>query len=301
MQVPPDKNPVAAKDEPSRTAKALARRIADPLFLDLLFHDLRSPLNVISGYASMLDQVFGDRVQSREFASEIQSGAARQSALIERVLILTRLAAGRSSPANQSFSCSDLEICLRQRIGAGATGQAVKLDFAGELGGLTFRGDTQLIAEAVGCAHAYARGTGRADLSCRYSDEPAQALQFEIRSDAGSGQPTLEWHFADLWAVALGGSFETRTDNGGTVFRLTLPVQASPSPTVPRDLSLAALPTALRHALDEAAARCDADALTALLGQVAETDPSLAGHLEKLIDQFAFAEIGQLTSHNRRS
>ncbi|HKF78565.1 MAG TPA: HAMP domain-containing sensor histidine kinase [Candidatus Dormibacteraeota bacterium] len=79
---------------------------AKSLFLNMAAHELRTPLSVVRGYASMLhDGTLGDLPgQSREAVTALQSKADELARLVEGLLMASRLEAGRAQPRRQEVN-----------------------------------------------------------------------------------------------------------------------------------------------------------------------------------------------------
>ncbi|WP_158279854.1 PAS domain-containing sensor histidine kinase [Coraliomargarita sinensis] len=123
-----DASPQMEREANLRTAKeeAEAADRAKTDFLGMVSHDLRTPLNPILGFTSLLEQ--GDlSEEQREYVQAIQSGAERQLNLIDKLLEFTRLERGSISADHRSFA--PILICqqLLREIDQLNTGNQLKL------------------------------------------------------------------------------------------------------------------------------------------------------------------------------
>ena len=64
-------------------------------------HDLRAPLRALSGFSDALVEDYGDRLDEtgRGYAGSIMAASERMAALIDDLLLLSRVSAGRHEPA----------------------------------------------------------------------------------------------------------------------------------------------------------------------------------------------------------
>ena len=90
-----------AEELRERYEKELARSNADlGQFATIAAHDLKSPLQVISGFAGLLEQTHGDVLDEKgaEFLAFILKGATRMNVLIDDLLAYARVGADRRPP-----------------------------------------------------------------------------------------------------------------------------------------------------------------------------------------------------------
>lgn len=93
----------------NESLQELAREKAE--FLAIAAHDLRSPLTVITGYASILEMDSGGPQAARQIATDIGSAAMRMERIIEHFLDAQAAQAGHHTP---SFEPLDLGATLRK-------------------------------------------------------------------------------------------------------------------------------------------------------------------------------------------
>ena len=90
-----------AEELRERFEKELARSNADlALFATVAAHDLKSPLQVISGFGALLEQTHGEVLDDRgkEFLAFILKSATRMNVLIDDLLAYAKVGADRRSP-----------------------------------------------------------------------------------------------------------------------------------------------------------------------------------------------------------
>jgi K+-sensing histidine kinase KdpD/ActR/RegA family two-component response regulator len=80
----------------ARTEAEAANRSKDD-FLSIVSHELRTPLSAVLGWASMLRNQMLDANRSRRAIESIYTNATRQAHLIDELLDVSRIAAGRAS------------------------------------------------------------------------------------------------------------------------------------------------------------------------------------------------------------
>ena len=80
-------------------------------------HDLRSPLRGISGFADILVEDYGDRLDEtgREYATRVQAGCARMATLMDDLLALSRVAQAKMNLQDVDLSAEVTTICSQLR------------------------------------------------------------------------------------------------------------------------------------------------------------------------------------------
>ncbi|MDI9498676.1 MAG: ATP-binding protein [Bacillota bacterium] len=141
-------------------------------FIDHAAHELRTPLAVISGYGDLLDRWGKSEPAVRDEAiAAIRSEAGRMSSLVDRLLQLSRMDAGRTALRLETVSLPDLiERCAEaQRVLHGG-----RLQIETETEPLAVTGDPLLLGEVLGIladnACRYTPDGGHIRLACRRAD-----------------------------------------------------------------------------------------------------------------------------------
>ena len=269
---------------------------ADAMFLDLLFHDLRSPLSAVLGFSSVLREQAAGHAELLDLVGEIEESANRQMELLERVLDLMRVARGRLELARDEFSLGSLADGIRQAIGPvkrkGQPEVVVSLEGEQDQG---ISGDLRRISQAVAglVAHLAHRAPDRPVSVEGAPDFQAGRLFLRIESRQTPGSPTLELCLAHQLIKVLGGSLRVRSNDSRLWFELTLSIEAVRPTGRPDDLAsqLASLPAGIHGELEAAAAACDVSHLDEVIRSIAEDHPELAGYLSRLAESYAFGTL----------
>ncbi len=103
--------------------KAEEANIAKSRFLATMSHELRTPLNAILGFSEVMkDEIFGAHSNNtyKEYANDIHDSGQHLLNLINEILDLSRIEAGRYELHEESFSLSDIafDCCRLLRIKA---------------------------------------------------------------------------------------------------------------------------------------------------------------------------------------
>jgi signal transduction histidine kinase len=218
------------------------------LFIGIVGHDLRNPLSSIVMAAGLLLQRGRLDDQDAWTAARIVSSSQRMTRLISRLLDLTRVRLGGGLPIEPVPT--DLhEVCRNVVEEFEAT---IQLEVEGDMMG-TWDGDrlAQVLSNLTGNAIEYARrGTAvmvkaraeGADVVVEVSNEgdpiPADVLPFifepfrraKQREKSATGNLGLGLYIAKQIVLAHGGTLETHSADGMTVFVMRLPRQPPPPP-----------------------------------------------------------------------
>ncbi len=122
-----------------RTAMELAEHASrvKSEFLAVMSHELRTPLNAIIGYHDLLDQEIAGPLSSRQrtFLTRIRSGARQLLHLIDQVLQLSRIEAGRQDVEVEAVDVADLahETCALVEPDAQVKGLDIRVQTPGSL------------------------------------------------------------------------------------------------------------------------------------------------------------------------
>jgi signal transduction histidine kinase len=186
--------------ELERSHLALTRRVRerDELiqlkeeFLANVSHELRTPLNVIIGYTDML---LDDSRQheAKDFLQRIRSQSEHLYQLLQDVMTLSALNAGKIAVELQTVSIPDMLSRLRPTVEACRQGRdiEVKCDVPGDLPPLVTDPSRleQVLANLINNAFKFTP-EGRVEIRARH-DRQQQRLIFEV-ADTGIGIPEEE-------------------------------------------------------------------------------------------------------------
>jgi signal transduction histidine kinase len=263
---PPDDLPYDQDDEVgelARSFRAMTLRLADldrmkAEFVGVASHDLKTPINVISGYAEMLEEELGaglDR-RHRDLLIALAAQARTLGQRLDQLLDISRMEASGLQLGLEEISLRHFTAGLEKAHTAAATRHGVALSTAvaesapsfliadpdclqvevlGNLLDHAFR-----FTPAGGRVHLHVSGDGgtvRFEVRDTGRPIPPDDLRFVFdryyqgrglgRAGSGLGLP-----IARAGARAHGGDIEVESGDGETIFRLTLPIR----PTLPRGI-----------------------------------------------------------------
>jgi two-component system cell cycle sensor histidine kinase PleC len=118
----------AISDEARRRAEAA--NIAKSRFLAQMSHELRTPLNAILGFSEVMKtQVFGKHVVPayKEYSSDIHNSAVHLLELINEILDLSRIEAGRYELKGESVSLISIVEDCHHLLKLGATNRGIAI------------------------------------------------------------------------------------------------------------------------------------------------------------------------------
>ena len=176
---------VRSEQRARREAEAASRTKDD--FLATLSHELRTPLNAILGWASILTRTDRDRSRVMHAVKVIERNARVQSQMIEELLDVSRIAAGRVrlNLANVSISAAIDAACEAVRPSADAKQVAILRHI--EVDGQTVRADPrrlqQIIWNLLSNAVRFTPPGGRVTVHAREASDGVEI----IVSDTGAG------------------------------------------------------------------------------------------------------------------
>ncbi len=118
-------------DKQRAQAELIGRRKDD--FLASMSHELRTPLNSVVGFATLLEQQRGGELTGKQqsFVSNILTASRHLLALINEVLDLARIDAGRLDLCFETFKFGDCVAEVLAILGPQAAGRHVAIDAAG--------------------------------------------------------------------------------------------------------------------------------------------------------------------------
>lgn len=125
-------------EEELRRAKEAAEEASrlKTAFLSMATHELRTPLTIISGYVELLSESGRKRFneEEREYVEIVQSGARTLTALIDDLLDLARIEAGRMHLTLRPVDVGDAMERVRRMVAAQAAAKNLELVFSVEDG-----------------------------------------------------------------------------------------------------------------------------------------------------------------------
>lgn len=211
----------SAADAQIARRQAEAASSAKTRFLANMSHELRSPLNGVIGAAQLLRDSGGDPAQRAELVRIIQTSGANLLDLIEKVLDVSRIEAGKVHVEHRPF---DLVECVEAAL-ASATGSAALKGLAlhyfvhPEVPGWCTGDDSrlrQLLQNLLGNAIKFTHA-GSVTLSVR--PRSAAGVQFEV-ADTGVGIDPGQLH--RIFEPFEQGDISTTRRYGGSGLGLTI-------------------------------------------------------------------------------
>jgi signal transduction histidine kinase len=225
-----------------------ANRVMDG-FVSMVAHELRGPLTVVSGYASMIAR--GDLGEPPEAWQRplgyLVEHSGRMRRLVDDLLLAARLSSGRQAPAPQRVDLRDAVSAALERATPGAELTGARLDAALPDEPVEVVADPEHLAvildNLLSNALAYGGSPARVEVTVtddgsvlvadngRGVPEDMRERIFErfVRIDEGRGAPAgtgLGLYIGRELATQLGGSLtiDARAADRGTTFALQLPL-----------------------------------------------------------------------------
>jgi signal transduction histidine kinase len=195
----------------ARSEAETANRLKDE-FVSIVSHELRSPLNAMLGWTSMLQQGSLDPATSSRALQSIHDNATRQARLIDELLDFSRLKSGRMRLDREEIDLRDLLRGIVESIIPSAAGSGVELDLL-PVPALKLHGDPrrleQVFFNLLGNALKFTPKGGRVSVGVRIVDGHAEIYV----SDTGAGiDPAFLPHVFDRFRQA--DTARRRTDGG---------------------------------------------------------------------------------------
>lgn len=231
------------------------------VFLSNMSHELRTPLNAILGFANLLsyDQNLGE--DSRKKLATINRAGQHLLSLINDVLEISRIEAGKAVLKVDPFIMSELLSGVQEMVNERAAAKGLKFELESLVDAAqAVNGDEhhlkQVLINLLGNAVKY---TDQGSVMLKVSSN-GEVVSFEI-SDTGHGisevdqQNLFKPFFQTEYGIAkgegtglglaisqeytkmMGGQLQVRSQPGeGSVFTLTLPLPATAAPVLKQDL-----------------------------------------------------------------
>jgi len=243
--------------ELSRAKEAAeAANRAKSVFLANMSHELRTPLNAILGYAQLLTRDERIPEEDRKSLATINRAGGHLLSLINDVLEITRIEAGRTTVENETFDLDATLVAVEEmaRLRAEAKGLALVVQRQGDLPAHV-AGDAhhlrQVLINLLGNAVKY---TDRGQVSLHIEAVDDRHIRFEVR-DTGPGITETEQErifnafyqtpagvakgegtglgltISREFVQLMGGELSLESTPGkGSTFRFTIPLPAAAAP-----------------------------------------------------------------------
>ncbi|MBQ0944312.1 PhnD/SsuA/transferrin family substrate-binding protein [Ideonella sp. 4Y16] len=184
-----------AEAEEARLAAEQASR-AKSAFLANMSHEIRTPINAIVGLSHSLSQMASAGEPQRERLAQIQVATRHLMALIDNVLDISRIEAGRLTLADDPFSLPELLRQACDMVLPQAQAKGLPLQVQAEGLPATLRGDPVRLSQAlINYLGNAVKFTSQGHIDLRVSQQDRQdgrvLLRFEV-SDTGIGLSTDE-------------------------------------------------------------------------------------------------------------
>ncbi len=224
-----------------------ARRLAEQAsqakseFLANMSHEIRTPLTAILGYAELLLDPTLDDEERRQHALTIRRNGDHLLAIINDILDISKIEAGRMTVETIPTSPRVLleEVCSLMNVRALAKGIALRLVVDGTLPAGVRTDPTrlrQILLNIVGNAIKFTQA-GEVVIRACFLDAPEPVLRFEV-SDTGLGLTTEE--ISRLFAAFTQADTSTTRRFGGT--GLGLSISKRLAQMLGGDISVASVP-----------------------------------------------------------
>jgi PAS domain S-box-containing protein len=238
----------------AKTAAEAANR-AKSVFLANMSHELRTPLNAILGFAQIMERDPAVGQTHRQELATIGRAGRHLLSLINDVLEISRIEAGRTSVNNEPFDLNAMLTAVEEmtRVRAAAKQLDFKVERHGELPAYVFGDAHHLRQVLLNLLSNAVKFTERGEITLRVTAADG-AIRFEV-ADTGLGIAPEEQEklFQAFYQTAIGiangegtglgltishefvrfmgGELTVKSEPGqGSVFSFTLPLPASVAP-----------------------------------------------------------------------
>jgi two-component system phosphate regulon sensor histidine kinase PhoR len=190
-------------------------------FVANVSHELRTPLAAIRGYSeTLVEGGLEDRARAQEFVAVIHRHAERLARLLDDLLELSRLEAGRRPMAQEALLLSELSERALELVRTKAADRHVELSSAVPAN-LSLRGDAdavvQVLVNLLDNAVKYTAEGGHVRLRAQHQGD--RALRISVEDDGAGIEPQhLDRVFERFYRVDSGRS----RDMGGTGLGLAI-------------------------------------------------------------------------------
>ncbi|WP_169805890.1 CHASE domain-containing protein [Azohydromonas lata] len=207
-----------------RTEQAESVSLAKSAFLAHMSHELRTPMNAILGLAHLLGQD-GLAPRQAEQVARIDDAARHLLSIINDVLDLSRIDAGKLRLEERDFQLSALLEQVRSMVGEGAAAKGLRLEIEADEAAPWLRGDETRVRQALlnyaGNAVKFTRA-GHIVLRARLlqqREDGALLMRFEVE-DTGVGIDAQQ--VARLFEAFEQADTSTTREHGGTGLGLAI-------------------------------------------------------------------------------
>ncbi|MGD9765406.1 MAG: ATP-binding protein, partial [Candidatus Binatia bacterium] len=207
------------RERAARTEAEHANRMKDE-FLATVSHELRSPLNAIFGWAQLLLRGHLDEKRTRDALETIERNARAQARLIEDLLDMSRITAGKIRLELQRVNLRDIAAAAIAAHQPAADAKGIRLTAALDPESGAVNGDPtrlqQVVSNLLANAIKFTPAGGEVDIRLH----PAQAYVALVVSDSGQGiKSEFLPHVFDKFRQADGS---TTRKHGGLGLGLTI-------------------------------------------------------------------------------
>ena len=186
---------LAASQKQLQAALAQAEQAsrAKTMFLSSMSHDIRTPMNAITGFTALASRHAEDPALVKGYLAKIETASRHLLSLINDVLDMSRIESGRVQIAHAPFCLSQLagDVCTILQSNIDARRQQLNVDLSGIQNDFLL-GDAlrlqQVLMNILGNAVKFTPEQGHIFFTIRQTEAPAGQAGFEIRiRDTGIG------------------------------------------------------------------------------------------------------------------